>query len=147
MGKDPFYMLELAQKHLEEGNEDGARQLILLYADEVPPNGDLCFKWAKVCEELGMARQAVKFYMKALRAGPVSGDILFNYAVLLSDIGHYEDSIHYLRKAIKADPEHEEARKLLSEIYEVIGLFGQAEVLCKKPDQKKEPLRYFPPHN
>ncbi len=146
MNKDPFYQLELAQEYMDEGQEDKARQLVLLYIDEVPANGDLCFRWAKICEGLGMAKHAMKFYRKALKAEPGSSRILYNYAILLNNIGYYEDSIHYLRKTIKVDPEHMAARRLLSKAYHALGLHGQADALYAEPQKRPETtVRYFPP--
>jgi len=145
MAEEPFYQLELAERYLDEGHKEKARQLALLSVDEVPADGDLCLRWAKICEELGMTTYAIKFYIKALKVEPKNSRILYSYAIFLNDIGYYEDSIHYLRKAVKVDPDHMGARKLLSETYQALGLHGQAETLYAKPVKKKESARYFPP--
>ena len=139
-----YYQLSLAEKFLEEGKEERARDLVLSNINNIPIDAPSCFRWAKVCEELGLARYAIKFYENALRADPKNSEILFNYASLLNDIGYCEDAIHYLKKAIKADPKNQEAKKLLSDLLKEIGLYGQAESLEQAPP-KKEPIRYFPP--
>ena len=139
-----YYQLSLAEKFLEEGKEERARDLVLSNIDDIPIDAQSCFRWAKVCEKLGLARYAIKFYRNALRADPKNSEILSNYASLLNDIGYYEDAIHYLKKAVKADPENQKPKRLLSDLLKDIGLYGQAECLEEVPS-KKEPIRYFPP--
>jgi len=145
MGKDPFYQLELAQKYLDEGLKEKAQSIVLIYSEDVPSDAEICFKWARLCEELGLARKAIEFYRKAIKLSPNNSKILYYYASLLNDIGYYEDSIHYLKKAVKNDPDHEAARKLLSEVYQALGLYGQAEALYPQVQEEQKPIRYFPP--
>ena len=145
MGMESFYnQLSMAEAYLKKGEEEKARQILFSNIQKLPLNAHLCFRWAKVCEELGLARYAIKLYRYALRAEPKNPQLLFNYALLLNDIGYYEDAIHYLKKSIRSDPENRKAKKLLAELLSQLGLKGQAELLTETP-AKKEPLRYFPP--
>ena len=139
-----YYQLKQAEEYLSKGQEEKARQLALLNLKQIPSEPTLCFRWAKVCEELGLARYALKFYRQALRASPKDDSILFNYALLLSDTGYYEDAIHYLKKAIKVNPENKDAKALLSRFLQEMGFYGQAELL-QDIVPSKEPVRYFPP--
>lgn len=136
--------LEQARRYIDEGNEYMARSLILAHRTEAPPVASIHFKWAELCEELGMANEARESYKTALMHSPDDVNILFRYACFLNDIGYFEDSIHYLKKVLKKNPDHELAREMLAEDLRALGFEGRAEALYPSREKKKEPVRYFP---
>lgn len=142
---NPSFYIEQAGEYLESGDEFGAREVIVSKRNIPSDDPSVHSKWAELCEELGMARQARESYERALKISPDDSEILCHLACLLNETGYYEDSIHYLKKAIKYNPDHIEAKKLLSADFRALGLIGQAEVLRPQLKKRAEPLRYFPP--
>jgi len=144
---NPRLYLELAEVYLDEGNEGKARDIVVRRRNMPSDDPVIHRNWAVLCEEFGMARQAIESYQRALKLAPRDTDALYRLALLFADIGHYEKSIRYLKKTIKYDPDHQEAKRLLADDYRAIGLEGSAEVL--EPKAKKltpgTPPRYFTP--
>ncbi|MBW1730598.1 MAG: tetratricopeptide repeat protein [Deltaproteobacteria bacterium] len=139
--------LDLAWQYLHKGDEHRAQQIVLAQRKHAPEDPELHIKWAELCEELGMARQAMEHYEAALKLDPKNHDALFSLGNILSEVGRFENSNHYLRKLLQQRPDHSKARELLYNNYEALGLVGQAEaVIPKKKGSSQSPHeRYFPP--
>ena len=139
------YNLELAKRLLEEGDEFRATQIVLENRNKAKENSQLQYEWGKLCEELGLAIQAKECYKRALRFSPSDISTLIRLSSLLYETGYYEDAIHYLNKILKFDSENADARKLLGEIYHILGFDGQAEALIGREEKPPSFIRYFPP--
>ena len=139
--------LELARAYMEEKREESARDVVVRRRHMHCDDPDVHVGWAELCEELGMARQAIECYQKALELDSENLDSLYRLAFLFSEIGYYEKSAHHLKKILRRDSGHAGARKLLRHCYEALGLHGQARVLSpeKKGPGVRPAERYFPP--
>ncbi|MBW1716790.1 MAG: tetratricopeptide repeat protein [Deltaproteobacteria bacterium] len=142
---NPQFYIDQAAGWLESGDESRARDIVVRRRNTPSDDPSVHVKWAKLCEELGMARQARESYERALKISPDDSKILYYLACLLNETGYYEDSIHYLKKVVKHNPDHIEAKKLLSADFLALGLIGQAEVLRPQLKKRADPIRYFPP--
>jgi len=142
---DLYLGIEQAEEYLESGDEFRAREVVVRRRNIPSSDASVHVKWARLCEELGMARQARESYERALKISPDDSEVLYLLACLLHDTGYYEESIHYLKKAIKYNPAHSAAKRLLSADYRAIGFTGQADALHPQARKQSEPIRYFPP--
>jgi hypothetical protein len=137
--------LDLARSHIESGEEEKARELALKASSLKCNDSEVLRGWGEVCEELGMARQALERYRAAIRLAPENHEVMLKLALLLNETGHSEESAHYLRKVLNVQPDHAYACRLLAEHYRELGLEGQAAVLVPtQPAKGPAPLRCFP---
>nr|HID58697.1 tetratricopeptide repeat protein [Desulfobacterales bacterium] len=139
--------LDLARNYLDEGEEIKARQIVLTHRKFGPESPEIHVQWAILCEELGMAKQAQECYERALKLDPTNQECLYRFACLHRNVGRYEKSIRFLRKLLRQNPAHIEARNLLRENYEAIGLEGQAKAVSPEKERSESVTveRYFPP--
>lgn len=139
--------LLLARHYLDKGMEGKARSTILSWRLRSTSVPHLQCKWGELCEEIGMARQAMENYSLALKADPGHERALYRLACLLGEVGYFEKSTRYLKKILRNNPDHGDARKILRRNYEALGLLGQAEaVSVRKGQPRRTPTaRYFPP--
>jgi|GEM_PF-689197 len=143
---DPALYLSLAQYYYDEGEEEKARSIVIRRREMATTNAMIHRGWGELCEDLGLARQALESYQKALRFNPNDEKTLLRLAELLADVGRYEDSIHYLKKLLKRYPENEPAKNMMAENYRLLGLKGQAEALSSFTSKENENtiVRQFP---
>lgn len=138
------HYLELARRYLDEGHESRAKEIILAQRMRAPDMAEIHFKWAELCEELSLARQARESYQKAVTLWPKNSTYLFRLGRLHYEAGEYQRALRCLRQAVKYHPSYAEARELLSEVYFQLGYTGPAHLLGKKTESPI-PIRYFPP--
>ncbi len=140
-------LLSHAESCLAAGAEGEARDALLQGCRHPANNPHSLRRWAQICQELGMARQAKECYQWALRLDAKDAETHCQLALLLTDVGDHEGAIRHLKKAIGVRPDHSQARRLLAENYAALGLPGQAQALGHKPPEHDAPRpeRYFPP--
>ncbi len=138
--------VRLARHYLDIGNEDEARKTVLYWRLKAPMVDDIHFRWGEICEELGMIRPAMDSYSRALKINPCHEASFFRLAILYSDTGNFKRSIHFLKKLLKRNPNNREARELLAENYEKLGLVGKAKAISKMLEisDTHPHERYFP---
>ncbi len=140
------HYVRLARHYLEIGHEGKARETILYWRVRSPMIDEIHFQWAQLCEELDMIKPAMDSYGRVLKINPKHEKALFNLASLLYKRGYHERAAHFLKKLLRTSPGHEEARKLLSHIYEKLGNTGLARAIrengCQVVSETHE--RLFP---
>lgn len=146
-GADVRSLLAYADSCLRVGAEGEAREVLLTGCRHPANNPATLRGWAKLAQELGLARQARECYQWALRQAPKDAETHYRLALLLADVGDHEESVQQLKKAIRLQPTHSGVRSLLAENYHQLGLDGQARVLAPAPEKAAAggPQRYFPP--
>jgi tetratricopeptide (TPR) repeat protein len=87
---DPALYLSLAQYYYDEGEEEKARSIVIRRREMATTNAMIHRGWGELCEDLGLARQALESYQKALRFNPNDEKTLLRLAELLADVGRYD---------------------------------------------------------
>jgi hypothetical protein len=129
---NPLHHIALAKAYLEEGREDKARTVIVTKRRLPRKDASIHYEWGKLCEELGMARQARESYEQAVALRPQDPQYHFRIALLCHESGAWERALKHLQKTVALSPQHEEARKMLATLYREMGLRGAADVVEKK---------------
>jgi hypothetical protein len=123
---NPLHHIALARAYLEKGDEERARKLVAIKR-KLPSNDPLIhFEWGKLCEGLGMARQARESYEQAIALSPNSPDYHFCLALLYHEKGAWERTLKHLQKTVSLSPDNAEAKMMLASLYEEMGLSGSA---------------------
>ncbi|MEM4721186.1 MAG: tetratricopeptide repeat protein, partial [Candidatus Methanomethylicaceae archaeon] len=141
---NPVHYISLARAYLEEGDEERARKIIATKRRLPSENDSVHFEWGRLCEELGMARQAVESYEKAIALNPHNPDYHFRIALLYYERGAWERVLKHLQKTISLSPENLEAKGLLSNLYEEMGLKGLSQAIQGKKEKEKFIPRTLP---
>lgn len=123
--------IDLAARYIEDGNEHDARRIILQRRRIPGQDASHYAKWAELCEDLGMSRQAIESWQMALAQDSTNGEYLYRLGILLFESGNIEKAIKFLRKSLDNASFHIQAKKVLAGIYEEIGEFGSARKLQK----------------
>src|SRR3990170_8983057 len=114
---NPLQYIALAQAYLEEGNEERARKIIAIKR-RLPSKDPLVhFEWGKLCEQLGMARQARESYEQAIALSPNNPDYHFRLALLYQEKGAWERTLKHLQKTVSLSPDNREAKRMLGSLY------------------------------
>ena len=129
---NPLHYIALAKAHLDEGREDKARTIIATKRKLPSRDPTVHYEWAKLCEELDMARQARESYEQAIALAPGNPDYHFRIARLYHEKGAWERALKHLQKTVALSPKHDEARKMLGTLYKEMGLPGSANAVAKK---------------
>lgn len=129
---NPMHHIALAKTYLEDGDEERARKIIAIKRRLPSKDPIVHFEWGRLCEELGMARQARESYEQAIALSPNNADYHFRLALLFYEKGAWEKSLRHLEKTIVLSPQNLEAKKMLASIYEELGLSGLADNLRGK---------------
>ncbi len=152
-------ILTLAEELLDKGEETKAREIILRHRLAPGQSAMDYVRWAKLCESLAMAAQAVECYNKALSLEKDLPDALYGLGELSYEIGNLYNAKRILRRLLSLiDPSHElahKAKQILAQVYEELGERGSCEAI--KGERSQVPLketipttfylgeRYFPP--
>ncbi len=123
---NPLHPIALAKAHLEEGDEERARKLVAIKRRLPSKDPKVHFEWGKLCEELGMARQARESYEQAVALNPNHPEYHFKIALLYQEKGAWERTLKHLQKTISLSPDHAEAKRMLATLYEEMGFKGSA---------------------
>jgi tetratricopeptide (TPR) repeat protein len=115
--------LREAEKHTE------ARQLLLALHAEFPDDPQVNYQCAWIHDLLGLEREAIPFYEKAIQAG-LSGDDLKSALLGLGStyrcIGEYQKSVDTLQHALTLFPDSYEFNVFLGMAYYNIGEHAKA---------------------
>lgn len=121
---DPFnprLHIALARIYLEEGDEERARKIIVTKRKLPSKDGSVHFEWGKLCEELGLARQAVESYEQAIALNPDNPEYHFRIGLLYYEKGAWERALKHLHKTLSLSSNYEEAKEILASLYEEMG--------------------------
>lgn len=123
---NPSHHIALAKAYLEDGDEDRARKIIAIKRRLPLKDPSIHFEWGKLCEGLGMARQARESYEQAIALIPDNPDYHFRLALLYHETGAWERTLKHLQKTVFLSPQNTEAKTLLASLYEEMGFKGSA---------------------
>jgi tetratricopeptide (TPR) repeat protein len=116
--------------HLRESeNSEEARQLLLALHAEFPEDPQVNYQCAWIHDLLGLEREAIPFYEKAIQTG-LSGDDLKSALLGLGStyrcIGEYQTSIDTFQRAQVLFPDSHEFNVFLAMAYYNIGEYSRA---------------------
>ncbi len=138
-------ILELVERYLAEGEEGKARDITLRHRLAPGQNLEAYLRWAKICEDLNLPRQALECYDKALAINPHHPKALYDKAALFYEIGHLDSAKRLLLRLLQVNPS-EKAHRLLMAVYKELKEVGSLEVLSHaERENRPEEIRYFPP--
>ena len=121
-----FHHIALAKTYLEKGDEERARKVIAIKRRLPSKDPSIHFEWGKLCEELGMARQARESYEQAVALDPKNSDYHFRLALLYHEKGAWERTLKHLQKTVSLSPQNTDAKTMLASVYEEMGFKGSA---------------------
>ncbi len=121
---NPLHHIALARAYLEEGDEERARKIVAIKRRLPSKDPSVHYDWGKLCEELGLARQARESYEQAVALNPNNSDYHFRLALLYQESGAWERTIKHLRKTISLSPNRHQAKEMLALLYEEMELQG-----------------------
>lgn len=111
--------------HLREsGNHEEARQLLLALHSEFPNDPQVSYHCAWIHDLLGLEREAIPFYEKAIQAGLHGDDLksaLLGMGSTYRCIGEYQKSIDTFQQALTLFPDSHEFNVFLAMAYYNIG--------------------------
>jgi tetratricopeptide (TPR) repeat protein len=108
---------------------DAARQLLLELHSEFPNDPQVNYQCAWVHDVLGLEREAIPFYEKAIQIGLDSNDLksaLLGMGSTYRCIGEYHKSIETFRHALTLFPNAHEFNVFLAMAYHNIGQHAEA---------------------
>lgn len=144
-GAEPY--LNLARYLLDEGNDQEARRLIVQRRLMPNQNASQHARWAQMCETLGMARQALESWQKAIALDSGNSAYLYHLGLLYYESGSLEKALKYLRRSLDLNPSFSKARKVLVELYNELGEKGAAQAVAHRqfaaPVSKTSPATVF----
>ena len=123
---NPAHHIALAVAYLEEGDEERARKVIAIKRRLPSKDPSVHFEWGRLCEELGMARQARESYEQAIALSPNNPEYHFRLALLYHEKGAWERTLKHLQKTISLSPQNGDAKTMLASLYEEMGFKGSA---------------------
>ena len=124
--------LASAIKLRESQNYEEARQLLLELHSEFPEDPHVNYQCAWIHDLLGLEREAIPFYEKAIQAGLNSDDLksaLLGMGSTYRCIGEYQKSIETLQHARTLFPDSHEFKVFLGMAYYNIGEYSTAMAL------------------
>ena len=138
---NPIHHISLAKAYLENGDEERARKVIAIKRNLPSDDPSVHFEWGRLCEEIGMARQARESYEQAIALNPDNPDYHYRVALLYHERGAWERTLKHLQKTVSLSPGNTKARELLSALYQEVGFAGSARSISGK----KETAASIPP--
>lgn len=144
---NPIHNIALAKAYLEGGDEERARKVVSIKRRFPSKDPSVHFEWGKLCEGLGMARQARESYEQAIALSPNNPDYHFRLAFLYHEKGAWERTLKHLQKIVSLSPDNAEAKTMLASLYEEMGLNGSAIAvngMKKKGESTLQPLSFDP---
>lgn len=142
---NPAHHIALAIAYLEEGDEERARKVIAIKRRLPSKDPSIHFEWGRLCEELGMARQARESYEQAIALNPNNADYHFCLALLYYEKGAWERTLKHLQKTVSLSLDNGEAKRMLASLYEEMGFKGSAIAVHgkeKKTDWAVQPFSF-----
>src|SRR5690349_13217275 len=116
--------------HLRESEQhEDARQLLLELHHEFPNDPQVNYQCAWIHDLLGLEREAIPFYEKAIQMGLAGDDLksaLLGMGSTYRCIGQYHKSIEIFRHALTLFPEAQEFNVFLGMAYYNIGEHSKA---------------------
>jgi len=140
---NPLHHISLAKAYLEEGDEERARRVVVIRRNLPSKDPSVHFEWGKLCEELGMARQARESYEQAIALDPKNPECHFRAALLYYEKGAWERALKHLQKTVALSPENPEAKKTLASIYDQMGFTRSARAVHETERKADHPLETF----
>ena len=127
---DPLYeKLASAIKLREAENHQEAHQLLLELHSEFPEDAQINFQCAWIHDLLGLEREAIPFYEKAIQMGLNGADLkraLLGMGSTYRCIGEYQKSIETFQRALSLFPDSHEFKVFLGMAYYNIGDYSKA---------------------
>jgi tetratricopeptide (TPR) repeat protein len=121
--------LASATKLRESEKHEEARQLLLALHSEFPDDPQVNYQCAWIHDLLGLEREAIPFYEKALRTGLEGDDLksaLLGMGSTYRCIGEYQKSIATFQVALHTFPDSHEFKVFLGMAYYNIGEYAKA---------------------
>jgi tetratricopeptide (TPR) repeat protein len=121
--------LESAINLRESGNHEEARKLLVELYSEFPEDPQVNYQCAWIHDLLGLEREAIPFYEKAIQAGLNSLDLksaLLGMGSTYRCIGEYQKSIETFQYALNLFPNSHEFKVFLGMAYYNIGEYSKA---------------------
>jgi hypothetical protein len=123
---NPLHHIALARAYLEKGDEERARKVIAIKRQLPSTDPSVHFEWGRLCEEIGMARQARESYERAIALSPNNPEYHFRLSLLYHEKGAIERTLKHLQKTVSLSPQNDDAKRMLSSLYEEMGFKGSA---------------------
>ena len=127
--RTPQEKLASAIKLRESEKHGEARQLLLELHSEFPEDPQINYQCAWIHDLLGLEREAIPFYEKAIQTG-LSGDDLKSALLGMGStyrcIGEYQKSIETFRQALSLFPDSHEFNVFLGMAYYNTGEYSKA---------------------
>ena len=118
-----------AIKLREAGNHEEARQLLLELYSQFPEDPQVNYQCAWIHDLLGLEREAIPFYQKAIQTGLSGEDLksaLLGMGSTYRCIGEYRTSIETFQRALELFPDSHEFNVFLGMAYYNIGEYAIA---------------------
>jgi tetratricopeptide (TPR) repeat protein len=116
--------------HLRESqNHEEARQLLLALHSEFPEDPQVNYHCAWIHDLLGLEREAIPFYEKAIQTGLGGDDLksaLLGMGSTYRCLGEYQKSIEIFQHALNVFPGSQEFNVFLGMAYYNIGQYSKA---------------------
>ena len=113
----------------ESENHEEARKILLELRREFPEDPQVNFQCAWIHDLLGLEREAIPFYEKAIQTGLSSNDLksaLLGLGSTYRCIGEYQRSIETFQHALTSFPDSHEFKVFLGMAYYNIGEYAKA---------------------
>lgn len=129
---------EQARDQFNAGFEHEARRLIARHRCAAGQAADRHAAWADLCEDLGLARQALDSWQKAIAADRQNSGYFCRLGLLYAETGSFDKAVKYLRRALDINPADARAAGTLADISRRIGEDGTATALGARTDTLPE---------
>jgi tetratricopeptide (TPR) repeat protein len=113
----------------ESENHEEARQILLELHKEFPEDPQVNYQCAWIHDLLGLEREAIPFYEKAIQTGLTSNDLksaLLGMGSTYRCLGEYQKSIETFQHALTVFPDSYEFKVFLGMAYYNIGEYSRA---------------------
>jgi hypothetical protein len=141
---NPLHHITLARAYLGEGDEERARKVIAIKRRLPSKDSSIHFEWGRLCEELGMARQARESYEQSIALEPQNPEYHFRVALLYQEKGAWERTLKHLQKTVSLSPNNVDAKTMLVSLYEDLGFKGSALAVHGKQRKGESVLQAIP---
>jgi tetratricopeptide (TPR) repeat protein len=121
--------LASAIKLRESGNHEGARQLLFELHSKFPEDPQVNYHCAWIHDLLGLEREAIPFYRKAIQMGLDGDDLksaLLGMGSTYRSIGEYQEAIDTFQHALTLFPNSQEFNVFLGMAYYNSGEYSKA---------------------
>ncbi len=136
--------LERAERLLARGEEDDVRTLVLKWRSFPGQFPEDYYRWAKLCEDLGLDNLAYECITRAVSISPENPRYLFEQANISYRLGLLNETARTLKRILQIK-ESSTIREFLASVLREMGQEGSARVVSGKVHRKRFLLRWFPP--